>query len=216
MENYRAVSRQDRVWAMGVVSYLLDYGLEDIILTSQYHSYDSSCWENKYRSTFQEKGLSIHHGATKLCIMDEYNPDWVVKLGFEPVAHEQRNNFCQIEANYFSEACARNLERFFAPIYYVGTLSKVKIFIQEKEEVDVDVIESSFRDYYIDHYSSSYYSEWNEMNEEEIICSVLGSSSEVYRLIDFIEENDICDLHSQNWGITKDSNIVLIDYSGYF
>ena len=54
------------------------------------------------------------------------------------------------------------------------------------------------------------------MTEEDAVCAIYGSSEESYRLIDFLEKNDICDLHSANWGIKQNGDIVLIDYSGYF
>ena len=217
-----AVSKKDKDWAIAIVNFCLEECIEDILLHNQYFSCKASEWWDKHINNFYEQGLTLVHGATKICVIDDNNPDWVVKLGFEPqepgAYRTEVVNFCEKEKNFYEQACRLGLGKYFAPTYQVGEVEGIKVFVQEREEVDEMVIEDSFREWCSESDQYSYscsYDCYYDMSDEEIVWSIYGESEETHRLNDFLEINDIGDLHSQNWGINSHSGVVLIDYSGY-
>ena len=99
------------------------------------------------------------------------------------------------------------------------------MYIQEKVEVDEDAISDSFYNFTLESFYSGddeederiqemAWSDSNDLTNEERIRAMVGDSSKINALLNFIEYNDINDLHSANWGY-RDGEPVMIDYAGY-
>lgn len=191
-------------------------------------------WLEKYDGWLNKQSFEIFRGETKICIVDEENEDWVFKIGFirktnpKYVEYNTADDYCKREANYYAEAQVVGLERYFAASFKVGECEGVEIFAQERTDNDEDLI----KEYFVDYVKSSYnydrsafesdedYSQAleddaSDLEGEERIHAVFGESEEIEELIEFIDDHEINDLHSGNWGKTKDGRIVMFDYSGY-
>lgn len=140
---------------------------------------------------------------------DEDNDDYKDGLGFTPYD----NNYCEIETCVYADAVAAGVEMFFASTKYVGTSSNNKpIYVSEKV--------------------NNWYHGWKptpskgsvekaEQTESELPVDWLAVAYEVYgddlvnRLLDFISDNGIDDLHRGNLGIRQDGTPCILDYSGF-
>lgn len=191
-------------------------------------------WDDEYAGFLRELGAEAHCGATKVCVdVDGFN--WVLKFGFlrytnPDIARDAIMDYCEKEANNFKVIQERHLEAYFAETYELGEVNGVKVYLQEKVDRDEDVIDSILCTYVEENslnfgiYKESYDSEeeYSEavldsarwMNEEDKISAILGGENE--DLLEFISEFDVNDLHSGNWGMTRDGRMVIFDYSGYY
>lgn len=197
--------------------------------------YVEGCWDwrEAHKDLLRRLNLEMMSGATKVCIVAD-GLDWVIKFSFIRETHphyvetESTENYCEREARYFQIAQKRHLDKYLAATYEVGEIAGVKMFLQERAEPDTDKIDMICQTYIEDNSLNfgidreSYDSDeafqeavsdsasW--MEEEDRICAIVGECDE---LIDFIDEFEINDLHSGNWGTTSDGRIVIFDYSGY-
>ena len=64
-------------------------------------------------------------------------------------------------------------------------------------------------------YAEDYMSD--QMDDEDRVDSILGWDDETARLVDFLQNHDINDLHSGNWGHTygECGCDVIMDFAGY-
>ena len=191
-------------------------------------------WLEKYEDWLDEQSFKIFRGETKVCIIDDENEELVFKIGFirstnpRYVEYNTANDYSKKEADYYIDARAAGLEQYFAATFKVGECEGVEIFAQERTDNDEDLI----KEYFVDYVKSSYnydrsafesdedYSlaledDASDLEGEERIHAVFGDGEEIEELIEFIDEREINDLHSGNWGKTKDGRIVMFDYSGY-
>lgn len=231
-----APTQEQKDWAMGIMHKLFDLGFYDAISyhrdqdsTTYYHLglYD---WERTKKEDIVRLPIKFYSGETKVCIVSKECPDWVVKIGFERttlpeyVKSHTDQNFCELEADYYTKACDNNIAYCFAATYKIGEIDGIPIFMQEYADTNEDMFEDIFANYMESIYSkdddedeeeySSRIEEYVEdMENSDRIYAVLGEDSD--DIVEFIEEHDINDLHSSNWGVTPDGRFVMIDYSGY-
>ena len=205
-------------WAKGIINKCFDRGLEKV-LKSEFHTTVVSDWERDNYSFLKEQNLDTASGATKFCLISD-NLGWVIKAGFNVKDYMNGKiiDFCEIEYKNYIEACKEKLDKFFAPIFFIGNFNGFNFYLQEKEDMDEGAIEESLERYYSSEYEvdelNSFY--WDDLDDEERVVAILGDEKDVGRLLDFISERNINDLHSANWGINEGGDAVLIDYSGYF
>lgn len=93
---------------------------------------------------------------------------------------------CRRELDFYCKAESEGLERYFAKCYGTVRCGSCTFYVYEY----VDGIGRGYDDaeYYI---------------EDE-------------HLLDFIDENEITDLHYENFALDEEGNVVLTDYSGYW
>lgn len=192
-------------------------------------------WTEKYDEWLGKQSYRIFRGETKVCIVDDDNADWVFKVGFiretnpKYVECDTAEDFCKLEAEYYIDARAEGLEDYFAASFKVGECEGVEIFAQERADGDEDLIKGYFTDYVKSSYNydrSAFESDEgynyvieedvNDLGNEERIHALFGEGEEIEELIEFVDAHEINDLHSGNWGKTKDGRIVMFDYSGYY
>ena len=192
---------------------------------------------NYFRSNY---GLHFYRGETKGCIVDFNRQEWVIKVPFDrstnPRLHRNEDgtpiNYCALEAEKYAKACAEGIEECFAAIYEVGEINGVKFYLQEFANVDEDSTTDSFYEYASEqvekyfnrdeedegnerHFVDEIWDFIYEMDDEERILAVFNGRKDIRKICNFIDDEEINDLHSGNWGFTNDGREVIIDYSGY-
>ena len=190
-----------------------------------------------FRSNY---GLHFYRGETKGCIVDFNRQEWVIKVPFDRSTNPRlrRNedgtsiNYCALEAEKYARACAEGIEECFAAIYEVGEINGVKFYLQEFANVDEDSTTDSFYEYASEqvekyfnrdeedegnerHFVDEIWDFIYEMDDEERILAVFNGRKDIRKICNFIDDEEINDLHSGNWGFTNDGREVIIDYSGY-
>lgn len=211
--------------ALDIVKDLIPYGLHDALKGEE----DNKEFFEDAKDYADKNGISFFHGASKLVIIDEES-DWVIKLSYDcsiDVDEGMESDYCKRELYNYEKACEEGIDKFFAEIHMVGEVDGIEVYLQEKLKVDDGVeedVDKIFRDY-VYSLDESYYDdiedederralladEVYEMDEEERIEAIFGFEE---RLITFIENNDINDLHSGNFGY-RGADLVIMDYSGW-
>lgn len=188
-------------------------------------------WLKDHSATLKDAGLYVLSGATKACILQKGQREWVIKVGFVP-SEPEMVNYCELEAKYYDLACQNHLEDYFAATYKIGTHiaedgTEIPIFAQQWAEVSTDNYDTKCLEYMSSGWYASiddipeeelddYYCRIEDLDEDERVCAMYNCLSyEIKDLLEFIEEHDINDLHSENWGITNSGKTVMIDFSGY-
>lgn len=192
---------------------------------------------NYFRSNY---GLHFYRGETKGCIVDFNRQEWVIKVPFDRSTNPRlrRNedgtsiNYCALEAEKYARACAEGIEECFAAIYEVGEINGVKFYLQEFANVDEDSTTDSFYEYASEqvekyfsrdeedednerHFVDEIWDFIDDMDDEERVSAVFNGHKNIRKIRNFIDDEEINDLHSGNWGFTNDGREVIIDYSGY-
>ena len=220
--------------AMSIVQMLFSYGFESALgyIDDGTTYWDwSHCPENI--KMLHEKGLNVTCGASKVCIYTDDDEDrWVIKIGFcfdhnKLKSIDYHIDFCELEANYYDMAINEGCATHFAATYLCGEIDGIKIFLQEKVETQQDIFEDRIYNYVSDFYADADCDDEDEVNDyiqgyiddectsEDYIMAILGDTPDSRKLLNFVEKNDINDLHELNWGVAYDGRIVLIDFSGY-
>lgn len=140
---------------------------------------------------------------------DEFDDNCEGDFSFTPYD----NNYCEIETSVYADAVAAGVEMFFASTKYVGVSKNNKpIYVSEKV--------------------NNWYHGWKptpskgsvekaEQTESELSTDWLAVAYEVYgddlvnRLLDFICDEGIDDLHRGNLGVRQDGTPCILDYSGF-
>ena len=228
------ITDEEKARALYVVKELVKANFSRALYyKGMYEDTSISDWEDENIDVLDALGISIHTGATKACIVDNHNPNWVIKISFNRNTCEYyiKNNlvidFCKKEVEYYKMAVAESLQKFFAATYFLCEIDEMYITIQESVSVDCGFFTDMFSDKVSKHYSredfdseesfnAAIWDEAEEMDNDERIYAVLGEDDdEVDKLVAFVERNDINDLHCGNWGITGDGTCVLMDFSGF-
>lgn len=212
--------------AKNIVKELVKHDFFEVV-TSEYNDnfYD---WREKYKNYLKENNLVLCCGETKACIISDKLSNWVIKVGFVGTNEKagRTTDFCAIEEKNYRDAIKEGLEEFFAASYELCTLTppkefhfdgEVTFYIQEWAEPDEDKTSSTCDRYMRD--SSDEYDEDNdeccEYEDEDRLESLFRENKKLNELFDFIYRWEINDLHSGNFGYTREGKVKIIDYSGY-
>lgn len=203
---------------------------------SRYADMNLDEWIDENYDYLQSYKLMVYTGATKACIVDELNPFWVIKISFDRSRNEYYKDhdlvidFCKREVENYRKAEEKNLQRYFAATYLFSIIDGMYVTIQETVEVDcgvfTDIFSDSVRSYYSkddfdseESYNAAVWDSAEDLDNDERIYAIFGKKDEpdeeVNQLVDFIEVNNINDLHCGNWGIAKDGTYVIMDFSGF-
>lgn len=175
------------------------------------------------RDFFERMNITVRNGCTKLVVLF-HDADYVMKLNIA----QGKTNFCQRECDLYQEAVKEGLERFFAEVELVGYAGEMPVYVQEVARPDEEYMESLRQNYVrsilpidADDEQISEYAQC-DMDVDEQVESIFGDVEGLCALTDFIlyrvEDDDLeisADLHSGNFGFTKDNRVVLFDYSGF-
>lgn len=121
-------------------------------------------------------------------------------------------DYCELEVDNYLKAQEFGVEEFFAKTECIGTLyGTITVYASERCVPYNDLEHECF------------ISTWNnpfiKFGVPKLIAMDLEkqySAESLSRLKTFLEDNDIYDLHSGNWGYGKDGKLKIIDYSNYY
>lgn len=192
-------------------------------------------WIDENSAWLTEQELYLDKGETKGCIFWNES-DWVIKVSFDRSTNLEMVNdgrdfdFCYRELKNYRKACDAGLGQYFAAMYQIGAIDGVEIYLQERTEAN----DEKFEDIFFSYAEENYYSDeetfkdederrslaWSyseDMDDDERVRAIYRDvdGEEVEKLINFIINNEINDLHCGNWGYTYSGKAVVFDYSGY-
>lgn len=161
------------------------------------------------------------YGATKgVFIPNKTNPfPYVVKIPFNWSSDYDDwmlYDYCEIEESFANKA-DEDLRRIFLPTIKVGEYSSIPLYLQRK--IDEPYLfalrkkkKKDYRDYLIE--QNAYYLEapLSDSLAGEI-CMAYGAET-LKKVVRFIEDNEINDLHGGNWGFFNNKPVIF-DYCGY-
>lgn len=176
-------------------------------------------WDAYKERRLDSLGIEYYSGAVKYCVLF---PDWedvVVKF-----CYDDEFDYCKREYENYRAAVYEGVEQYFPYTDYLGINNGIRFYVQQMAYVDeCDVYDSlynilnengSFDDipYEDDDYAKGeYISGWiDDLEAEERVELLFGDN----RLVEFINQYHINDLHDGNFGKIDDA-FVIIDFSGY-
>lgn len=181
--------------------------------------------------------FSYHYeyGATKLCIMPD-NSNFVIKIPFNSAWYdptqeyidyesagynEHEADYCFTEVVYYKHAKQMKIHKMFCKTQLLGLINNYPIYIQQKATPMCQRDDKRNEDGYYEDARSPYSIDYCELHDFECFNSVwVADAIEYYgkakfnRLIEFIKEHSIEDLHSGNIGYINERP-VLFDFSDY-
>lgn len=171
-------------------------------------------WHSKHEKLFNES-FYIAHGLTKAVIVIK-ETGFVVKIPFSNL----REDYCKEELSIYCLACDCGVSDVFARCEEFFSITKdnktVDFYIMEYVEASEKRTSNFIKENY-PFISDCYTTEEDNVEEDavlELLRQLLGK--EKYdRVNNFLEEEEINDLHGGNVGWNKDGELVLCDYSGY-
>lgn len=197
--------------AKKIINGLIEHDFFDAIVCEDCENF--GYWCDEHKNYIEKAHLELHCGETKGCIISDELPNWVIKVGF---ITEDTEDYCAIEADNFIDVVKKGLEEFFAAIYEICDIPLpesfsfkryVTFFMQEKAEPDEEKTSSTCSEYTGTDDNSDY---------DRLESLFEGYKNDDFeKLIEFIDDWHINDLHSGNFGYTKDGKVKIIDYSGY-
>lgn len=210
--------------AKRIVEDLIARGLLGVVVERD-ESPSLAEWSTDNRFFLKEKGIVTRTGETKICLLSEELPNWVIKVGYTyPGADVEDKDYCSIEADNYERAEEEDLGEFFAAIYELCEVNFPKeygcdrnavFYIQERAEPDEEKTSSTCHDFMCSCCSCKDCDYCCDGDDYDRLESLFGKTGRLDELFSFINEYDINDLHSGNFGYTFDGKVKIIDYSGY-
>ena len=176
----------------------------------------------------QENNMVVNFGATRGAIVPR-DEDFVIKFDLDFF-----ENFCDTEFKNYQAAKEEELEEFFAEIKPLGEFrildAHMKCFVQTKaEEIYENTAEAQFSPISPDDFEDE--DEYYEAlyDREESVCDMNGDClpygwadrvideygyDEYERLVHFLNEHDINDVHAGNVGFIRE-RCIIFDYAGF-
>lgn len=125
-------------------------------------------------------------------------------------------DYCETEAWLYHAACEHGVDNFFAGTFYIGEYCGHPIYVSEFR----NNYKSTYYDFHnnpsngVDELCKEY--DYIPLAKSDISAMIKFVGIEMVRkLLSFIEEFDINDLHNGNLGTTSDGMVCIIDYSNY-
>lgn len=183
----------------------------------------------------------VYMGMTKLVIRPK-KANYVIKIPFTGyynynyneynndfeefyLGHEREHSNCCDQEMALYEDATEQLRNILLPIEFVGMIDGLKIYIQEKYKTDFDGYEFNMESDAEEKKSTSAQKKiCSKISEEtktalsDIFVGLLIQEYGIKNTIDMLEEIEdleIYDLHSGNYGFGRDNRCVIFDYAGY-
>ena len=190
--------------------------LAEYILESNFFDYDNLWdWEQDWNDYVADNyGLTVYSGCTKACFVST-DVDWVIKVN---LCHDR--DYCYDEAFNYQAAIDYGVEECFAACYFLDRIDGHDFYIQEMVDVDEETSENTCYDYARetceeeDPTDDDVWDAYYDFDDYSRVNAIFRLANIKAKLIDFIYEYDIDDLHIGNFGY-KGEKPVIIDYSGY-
>lgn len=202
--------------------------VKELDVCDDHSSYDV---QKRLDDTPYKDDFKLYHGVTKICLVNE-NDDFIVKWSHDKWGDVDEG---MNEVELYKKAKAIGLDMFFPETKLLGKVNDVNIIAQKKydfsayavqNEMKYDSTERKYKkitqtvtnriyDKMYDgfHYEGGYCLRPLDRLWAKMCISIYGKKL-VKKLCDFIAENKINDLHSENIGYLKNKPII-IDFGGY-
>ena len=208
-----------------IVEDLVAHGLLEVVVERD-EGPDLAEWSTDNEVFLEEKGIVTRTGETKICLLSDELPDWVIKVGYTyPGASVEDKDYCSIEADNYERAVEEGLDEFFAAIYEIyevclpeeyGCNRRAIFYIQERAEPNEEKTSSTCHDFLCSCCSCKNCDYcWEDGDDYDRLESLFGEMGRLDKLFRFVKEYKVNDLHSGNFGYTKKGKVKIIDYSGY-
>ena len=210
-------------WAIDILDKLFENGFEEVLIFDGVKGKPQNKWIDENEELLEKMNLFISNGCTKLCIIPA-NEDWVIKINY----NSRRRDYCYDEVRNYKRAEAAGIEEYFARSYELDKDYMYFVEIQEKVKTSEEDIGDKFYRYVSssydkedfedeDTYSAAVEESICDMSEEERLRAVFNIDEiTLQKLIDFVDNYEINDLHEGNIAIRPSTgHYVLMDYSGY-
>lgn len=181
-----------------------------------------STWKKGDHTVFS----SVATGMTKIVLFPKDREDIVFKIpyfGSEVYMYTEDGlelydtvefsdkvdgDYCKQEERLFKLAEKSHVDMFFARTSYLTTLlGFIPLYVSERCKAFEDSCEE--RRY-------SLLGDTGVPPDIGVMLAERYTGNELDRLSAFLRDNSISDLHSGNWGISRDGNVKILDYSGFF
>lgn len=157
----------------------------------------------------------VASGASKVVFWTDCGNS-VFKMGFNKL----RCDYCGLEAEYFAEAKRLGLDEFFAGTEFVMWCNNIGVYVAERAEVSFERLSNDLYEK-LESDGMEVDRIFDTIDEADSCCEFMDwlipyytDSEKADELFEFLNENNINDLHSGNIGYIG-NRLVLIDYSGY-
>lgn len=195
--------------------------------------------DGEYTSAIEEMydqldgSVNTTYGATKFVIF--LNDKEVVKIPFNGCfwwdykedglvfCNFQYSDYCAMEEEMYNKAEEAGVEQFFVSTkYYGNAVSGVPVYVSERVYTfyDNDKVRertNSFTENSMTKAKELKDRVYTRLHDEWIARAIEYYGYEaVEKLFDFIEEEDIRDLHTNNIGFREDGSPCILDYSSYY
>lgn len=183
-------------------------------------------WERYIRKNFNNFHINTKSfaacGCTKAVIIIGNN---VVKIPFN-IEDGRFHNYCHEEVLNYQKAIECGTQDFLCPCEYIGRFRwrfldktyNIPLYVMERADIDEERTENTSGDFFSRSDSDSNYNSYSDFSDDECNVARVFSSyyddSDIFQLIQFLNDWGINDIHSGNIGFIEDRP-VLIDYSGY-
>lgn len=151
---------------------------------------------------FIERGYEVYTGLRRACFIGS---DFVLKVDTTSYTD------CEREVKNYSLAKDANLDCYFAECDFLCEYSGVKFYIMEKCKVNSEASEEKIMDTFSNKIEAGY--EADDLTPHLVAFG--KDREEFHKLIDFLDDNDINDLHTGNIGVNSNGRYVFTDYAGY-
>lgn len=209
------VNMIDAVTADKIKSWLMDLNIQP-----------SYSWEDVETAMCDYGDSSFHvrisDGASKICLV--FNDfDFVVKWSTEGESEAMQ------EVNFYNEAKAQNLDKFFPMTEYFFSHNGIDFVVQEKITIQAEDVYGDYLEYLSNigktvprNMINKVQKDLNKVsgytrniNRIWIACllSIYGKRA-TKALCKFVQDHDINDLHGSNVGF-KGNRPIILDFSGY-
>lgn len=216
----------------------IDFSMFDIDNFSLEWVEEQFYYSSEYNYLVKDLGYSICYGATKLVfIPPEY--DFVIKIPFKgvyetneeddyefiefqnavyPISMTWGNDYCRSEAEYYQYAKDLKVDKLFCATYYYTYLNHIPIYISKKANDIGKVL-----NFYL---SIEEFEKIDNIVKETHLYNVFNYSffSRALHFVSieylknffyFLEECDLHDFTSDNYGVLDNGCPVILDYSDY-
>lgn len=142
------------------------------------------------------------------------NKEFVCRMSFEEMDEMRHNggDYCELEVDNYKKAEEDGVSSFFAPTEYIGTLyDTIPVYASERCVPFSDVeYNGEIPD------GENMFFKFRVPNTITQELKKQYQTERLFALREFLDDNDIYDLHSGNWGYDKDGKLKIIDYSNYY
>ena len=171
----------------------------------------------------------INFGCTKLVLFYNDFPDLVIKIPFKGVKNyddyedeyyyeDFDTDYCALESSNYSKSFSSGINDMFAATYFLANINNIPVYVSEKITCDVILKPSNaLKTATTLINKSDFLVNDSRLNPTTVSVFIKDYGlKKVLKLLKFLEENNINDLHGGNVGFNSNNSICFIDYSGFF